>query len=93
MIPPGVNYCHFQSIGFVDGHIGVLRPLVSYLCIGGCRALRTVGGQRLGVGGSPTETFQPIGPAKRGGSPLAVSSTCFYWPSLSAGTRYGNVEN
>ena len=77
----------------VDGRIGVMQPFVSYLCIGGCISLRTGEGEQLGVGRPPTETFQSIGSAKRIGSLLAFSSTCLYWPSLSAGTRYGNVEN
>ena len=34
--PPGVNYCHFQRVVFVNGVIGVLRPFVLYLCVGGC---------------------------------------------------------
>ena len=74
MTPPGVNYCHFQRVVFVDGVIGILRPFVSYLCIGGCRALR---GQQLGVGGSPTEIFQPIDPAKWDGSPLSFPRSAF----------------
>ena len=92
---PGVKYCHFHSVVFVDGCIGVYYvPFVLYLCIGGCTAIRTGRGQRLGLGRSPKVIFQPIGPVRRGGSLLVFSLVHFHWLSLSAGTSYaGNVEN
>ena len=90
-----VKYCHFHSVVFVDGRIGVCYvPFVLYLCNGGCTAICTGRGQWLGLGRLLKVIFQPIGPGKQGGSLLVFSLVCFHWLSLSAGTSYaGNVEN